>query len=69
MSVIYIVLPLAILFAVFAVLAFIWAVGDGQLDDLDTPPIRACFDDEAVKQKPESLTGPGTGNLKRRDRQ
>jgi cbb3-type cytochrome oxidase maturation protein len=45
MSVIFIVLPLAILLAAAAVLGFIWATRQGQLDDLDTPPIRAIHDD------------------------
>lgn len=46
MSVIYIALPVAILLAVFALLAFAWTVREGQLDDLDTPPIRMLHDDE-----------------------
>lgn len=45
MSVIYIALPVAILLAAGAVLAFLWSVRDGQLDDLDTPPVRMLFDD------------------------
>ena len=47
MSVIYIVLPLAFVFAALAVGAFIWVVRDGQLDDLDSPQIRVLFDDAA----------------------
>lgn len=46
MSVIYIVLPLAILMAGVALAAFFWAVHRGQFDDLDTPPMRAVFDDD-----------------------
>ncbi|MCC6675831.1 MAG: cbb3-type cytochrome oxidase assembly protein CcoS [Phycisphaerales bacterium] len=46
MSVIYIVLPLAIIIASAAVLAFIWAVRRGEFDDLDTPPLRMLFDDD-----------------------
>lgn len=46
MSVIAIVLPLALLFAAAAVAAFIRSVKAGQLDDLDSPPIRALHDDE-----------------------
>ncbi|MEM7675325.1 MAG: cbb3-type cytochrome oxidase assembly protein CcoS [Myxococcota bacterium] len=45
MSVLYIVLPLALLIAVTAVGAFIWAVHGGQLDDLETPAIRILHDD------------------------
>ena len=47
MSVLYIVLPLAFVLAAAGVSAFLWAVRKGQYDDLDTPPIRALFDDES----------------------
>jgi cbb3-type cytochrome oxidase maturation protein len=46
MSVIYVLLPVATLLAVAAVAGFIWAVRRGQLDDLDTPPIRVAYDEE-----------------------
>jgi cbb3-type cytochrome oxidase maturation protein len=46
MSVIYVLLPVATLLAVAAVAGFIWAVRRGQLDDLDTPPIRVAHDEE-----------------------
>jgi len=45
MQVLFIVLPLAILMAGVALVAFIRAVRAGQFDDLDTPPIRAIFDE------------------------
>jgi cbb3-type cytochrome oxidase maturation protein len=45
-SVIYLVLPLALLIATAAVVAFVWAVRHGQLDDLDTPPLRMLHDEE-----------------------
>lgn len=46
MSVIFIVLPLALVIAAAAVAAFIWSVRTGQLDDLDTPAVRMLFDDD-----------------------
>jgi cbb3-type cytochrome oxidase maturation protein len=46
MAVLYLILPLALLFAAAAVGAFVWAVRSGQLDDVDTPPRRILFDDE-----------------------
>ena len=46
MSVIYIVLPLAIVLAIAALGAFIWAVRRGQYDDMDTPSVRMLHDDE-----------------------
>jgi cbb3-type cytochrome oxidase maturation protein len=45
-SVIYILLPAAVVLAIAAVSAFIWAVRRGQFDDLDTPPVRILHDDE-----------------------
>jgi cbb3-type cytochrome oxidase maturation protein len=45
-SVIYFLLPLAGLLVTAAVVAFFVAARGGQFDDLDTPPLRALFDDE-----------------------
>ena len=49
MSVIWIVLPLALLFGGIAVAAFLISVRKGQMDDLDTPPVRMLFDDDPVQ--------------------
>jgi cbb3-type cytochrome oxidase maturation protein len=46
MIVLYLILPLALLFAGAAVAAFAWTVRSGQLDDVDTPPRRILFEDE-----------------------
>lgn len=46
MSVLYVMIPLALLLAVGAIAAFAWSVRGGQLDDLDTPPLRVLFDDD-----------------------
>jgi cbb3-type cytochrome oxidase maturation protein len=46
MTVLYILVPLAIMLATGAVVAFLWAARDGQLDDLDTPPLRILNDDD-----------------------
>lgn len=46
MSVIYIVLPLALLLAAAALAGFIWAVRRGQFDDLDTPSLRLLVDED-----------------------
>ena len=45
MIALYLVLPLALLIATGAVVAFVWTVRSGQLDDVDTPPRRVLFDD------------------------
>jgi len=46
MTMLYLILPLALVFAAVAVAAFAWTVRSGQLDDVDTPPRRILFDDE-----------------------
>ncbi len=51
MSVIYIVLPLAIVLAIVALGAFIWAVRRGQYDDMDTPSVRMLHDEEPSQSK------------------
>ena len=46
MSVIYIVVPLALLVVGAAVAAFVWAADRGQFDDLETPAVRMVHDDD-----------------------
>ncbi|MCC6751503.1 MAG: cbb3-type cytochrome oxidase assembly protein CcoS [Deltaproteobacteria bacterium] len=58
MSVIYLLLPLALLLAGAAVAAFIWAARKGQLDDLVTPAVRAILDDAPARERP-TVAPPG----------
>ena len=46
MTVLFIVLPLAMVMAGLFLTAFILSVRRGQFDDLDTPPMRMLHDDE-----------------------
>lgn len=55
MSILYILIPLALLILGVAVWAFFWAVGSGQFDDLDTPAMRVVLDDDT---KPTDDTEP-----------
>lgn len=50
MSVMYLILPLALIVVFIAVIAFVWAARRGQFDDLDTPPMRVLHDDSEKKQ-------------------
>ncbi len=56
MSVIYVALPIALLLGATAVIAFIWSVNNGQLDDLATPAVRILRDDsiKAPTEKPRN---------------
>lgn len=47
MSILYLLIPLALLLLALAVWAFFWAVGSGQFDDLDTPAVRVVMDDDS----------------------
>ncbi len=51
MEVIYILLPLAVLLAVVALVAFIRAARAGQFDDLDTPAHRILHDDDDAEPR------------------
>lgn len=44
MSVIYVLLPVALVFGGVWVAAFVWSVRDGQLDEIDGPPQRMLND-------------------------
>ena len=46
MSILYVLIPLALLILGGAVWFFFWAVGSGQFDDLDTPAVRILMDDD-----------------------
>ena len=48
MSILYVLIPLALLLLGIAVWAFFWAVGSGQFDDLDTPAALAMIDQAAT---------------------
>jgi len=51
-SVLWIVIPIAFIFAALAIAAFMWTVRTGQMDDLETPASRMLFeDDEPMKSK------------------
>lgn len=51
MSVIYMLISISIVVAVFFLYAFIRAVRKGQYDDDYTPSVRMLFDDEVIQQK------------------
>ena len=46
MSILYVLIPLALLLLGLAVWACCWAVGSGQFDDLYTPAGREVMDDD-----------------------
>ena len=45
MNIVFILLPLAISLAIVALAACLWALRNGQFDDLETPAMRVLFED------------------------
>ena len=58
MSVILVLIPLSIFFAVCFLAAFIWAVRSGQFEDTCTPSMRVLADDVASGRKAALQTPP-----------
>jgi cbb3-type cytochrome oxidase maturation protein len=54
MSVILIMIPAALVLAGLGLAAFIIAAKSGQFDDLDTPALRAVFDDDDDTTPPQN---------------
>lgn len=62
MDIIYVLIPVALIFIVLAVKFFFWAVKDGQFEDMEGPGHSILFDDDAEdpaqdikeKQTPDS---------------
>ncbi len=48
MSVLFVLVPLALLLVAIFVGAYVWSTRTGQFDDLTTPAMRAVHDDEGV---------------------
>ncbi|MBB1267756.1 cbb3-type cytochrome oxidase assembly protein CcoS [Shewanella sp. SR44-3] len=59
MSIIYVLIPIAMLFVAIAVAVFFWAVKSEQFDDLDRQSVSILFDDDlnnAAKTMPQAKT-------------
>ncbi|BFM06324.1 cbb3-type cytochrome oxidase assembly protein CcoS [Halioxenophilus aromaticivorans] len=51
MEILYLLVPIALVFIFFAVKVLFWAINSGQYDDLDTEASKILFDDKP-KSKP-----------------
>ena len=51
MQLLFLILPFALLIAIFFVIVFIIAVRKGQYDDLETPPNRILLDEEKINKE------------------
>ena len=54
MSVIYVLIPIAILFVIIGLAVFFWAVRSKQFDDLDKEGFSILFDDNKPKKNQNS---------------
>ncbi|WP_394205979.1 cbb3-type cytochrome oxidase assembly protein CcoS [Shewanella waksmanii] len=61
MSIIYVLIPIAMLFVLIAVGIFFWAVKSEQFDDLDRQSVSILFDDDI---KPKSNNSDQEGAKK-----
>ncbi|WP_371185327.1 cbb3-type cytochrome oxidase assembly protein CcoS [Thalassotalea maritima] len=58
MSVIYILIPIAILFTAIAIYLFFWAVKTEQFDDLEKQGMSILFDDEKSNKQQTAKDAP-----------
>jgi cbb3-type cytochrome oxidase maturation protein len=56
MSIIFVLIPIAMLFVAIAVMVFFWAVKTNQYDDLDREAVNILFDEDQPKLKQENTT-------------
>jgi cbb3-type cytochrome oxidase maturation protein len=63
MSIMYLLVPLALLLAGLAVVAFVWSARQGQLDDLVTPALRILHDDERLEPRQSTPRKPATASI------
>ncbi len=64
MDIIYITIPVTLIFIAIAVGIFFWATKNGQYDDMDSPANRILYDEEEDKkpQRGDSTTETGEGS-------
>ena len=51
MEIIFLLLPISVLLGLVALAGYVWGVKSGQFDDVETPAMRAIFDDQEEKIK------------------
>jgi len=56
MDILYLLIPLSLVFVAAIAVVFLWAVKSGQFEDMEGPAHRILMDDELPKPSPESLS-------------
>lgn len=66
MEILYLLIPVSILFLLVAVAAFVWAVKNGQFEDMEGPAYRIIMDDDndpLIPPPPGQKKAPESGKL------
>ncbi|GLS89072.1 cytochrome oxidase maturation protein Cbb3 [Psychromonas marina] len=58
MSIIYVLIPIAMIFVAIAVCVFFWAVKSDQYEDLDREGINILFDEDLESEQPAKKHEP-----------
>jgi len=58
MDILYLLVPLSLLFVVAIAMVFLWAVKSGQFDDMEGPAHRILMDDDLPVDKPQDQHQP-----------
>ncbi|MFB2647202.1 cbb3-type cytochrome oxidase assembly protein CcoS [Shewanella mangrovisoli] len=66
MSIIYVLIPIAMIFVLIAVAVFFWAVKSEQFDDLDRQSVSILFDEDA--DKPSQAASPNQEKITSQDK-
>jgi cbb3-type cytochrome oxidase maturation protein len=56
MDILYLLIPLSLVFVAAIAVVFLWAVKSGQFEDMEGPAHRILMDDELPKSSPKSLS-------------
>jgi len=67
MDILYLLIPLSLVFVVVIAYAFLWAVKSGQFEDMEGPAHRILMDDEPASLRVESASQPSARSMKWRD--
>ena len=51
MEIIYVLIPIAMVFVIFGIMAFFWAIKTDQYSDLDKEAINILFDEESPRPR------------------
>ena len=62
MSVLYLLIPIGIIFLLLAVLFFFWAIKNGQYDDMESQALKIVIEDHQSKPKKSSNDSLEQGN-------